>query len=136
MEKKVAGYIFGISLLLLFILALSEPVITGMSITIIKDNPIKLYAILAFVLAFSTVISGIAYHQAIDIVEAKRDANMKNLDGYIDHCLTNRRSEYSIRQELLAYGWAEQYIDNSFNFIRNDKKIIEFHNYSKYITRK
>jgi len=136
MEKKVAGYVFAVSLLLLFVLALSEPVITGMSITIIKDSPIELYSILAFVLAFSTVVSGIAYHKAIDIIEAKRDGNMKKLDEYIEHCLFSRRSEHSIRQELLAYGWAEQYIENSFNFIRNDKKIVDFRNYSKYITRK
>lgn len=135
MKKKVIGYIFGSSLLALFIVAILEPAITGNTIKIVKDYPLEIYTILAFIFASSTVISGIAFHRAIDIVEAKRDKNLKKLDNYIMYCLSQGRKEFSIRQELLAYGWHEDYIEDSFNFIRNDKNIIDFHNYSKYINK-
>ncbi len=135
MKKKEIGYVFVLSLLVLFILAVLEPKITGLAINILEDYPLNLYAVLAFIFAFSTVVSGIAYHQSLDIIEAKRDKSLKKLDGYIQDCLSQGRKEYSIRQELLAYGWHEDYIENSFSFIRNDKNVIDFHNYSKYINK-
>ena len=135
MKKQVIGYIFGISLLALFILAGLQPKITGMVIGGL-GYPLQLYTLLAFVLASSTVASGIAYHKALDITEAKRDKSLKKLDEYVMHCRHMGRNEFSIKQELLAYGWPEEYIENSFDFIQNDKDIIDFHNYSKYINRK
>ena len=134
MKKQVIGYIFGISLLALFILAGLKPKITGMVIGV--GDSLQLYTLLAFVLASSTVASGIAYHKAVDITEAKRDKSLKKLDEYVISCRRMGRNEFSIKQELLAYGWPEEYIENSFDFIQNDKDIIDFHNYSKYINRK
>ena len=134
MKKQVIGYIFGISLLALFILAGLKPKITGMVIGV--GDSLQLYTLLAFVLASSTVASGIAYHKALDITEAKRDKSLKKLDEYVISCRRMGRNEFSIKQELLAYGWPEEYIENSFDFIQNDKDIIDFHNYSKYINRK
>jgi len=136
MKKKVIGYIFGVSLLALFAVAIASPKITGMAINIIKDYPINLHTMFTLVLASSVVISGIAYHRAIDIVEAKRDKHLKKLDEYISHCLSIGRNEYSVKQELIAYGWHESYINDSFDFLKSGKSIIDFHNYSKYINKR
>ena len=52
------------------------------------------------------------------------------------HCMSQGRNEFSIKQELLAYGWPEAHINNSFSFIKEGKSIIDFHNYSNYINKK
>lgn len=141
MKKKVSAGIFVFSLLALFIISFIEPKMTGMTVNIKGSfSNLELYTVLTFLFASSIIVSGILTvvysNRERRPIEAKREKNLKELDKYILHRLSEGRREFNIRQELLAYGWHESYIDNSFNFIKNEKPFVDFHNYSKYINLK
>ena len=52
----------------------------------------------------------------------KRDEDIKKLDEYIRYCLSQGKNEIDIKKELSACGWPEEYIEDSFNFLKKEKE--------------